>query len=42
MCLGSKSEINDFILEHRIKIPLTFEHEVLGITIDTTEIFIAT
>ena len=35
MCLGSKSEINDFILEDRTKVPLTLEHEVLGITIDT-------
>ena len=34
MCLGSKSEINDFIHEDRTKIPLTLEHEVLGITID--------
>ena len=33
MCLGSKSEINDFILEDRAKIPLTLEHEVLEITI---------
>ena len=35
MCLGSKSVINDFMLEDRTKIPLTFKHEVLGITIDT-------
>ena len=35
MCLGSNSEINNFILEDRTKIPLTLEHEVLGITIDT-------
>ena len=35
MCLGSKSEMNDFILEHRTKIPLTLEHKVLRITIDT-------
>ena len=35
ICLGSKSEINDFILEDRTKIPLTLEHEVLGITIKT-------
>ena len=35
MCLGSKSEINNFILEDRTKIPLTLEHEFLGITIDT-------
>ena len=35
MCLGSKPEINDFILEDRIKIPLTLEYEVLGITIDS-------
>ena len=35
MCLGLKSEINNFILEDRTKIPLTLEHEVLGITIDT-------
>ena len=34
MCLGSKSKINDFILD-RTKIPLTLEHEVLGITTDT-------
>ena len=33
MCLGSKSEMNDFILEDRAKIPLTLEHEVLEITI---------
>ena len=33
--MRSKSEINDFILEDRTKIPLTLEHEVLGITIDT-------
>ena len=42
MCLGSKSEINDFILEDRTKIPLTLEHEVLEITIDTNLNFIAT
>ena len=35
MYLGSKSEINDFIIEYRTKISLTLEHEVLGITIDT-------
>ena len=36
MCLGSKSEINDFILAERTNIPsLTLEHEVLGITIGT-------
>ena len=35
MYLGYKSEINDFILEDRTKIPLTLKHEVLGITIDT-------
>ena len=35
MCLGSKSKINDFILEDRTKILLTLEHGVLGITIDT-------
>ena len=35
MCLGSKSEINDFILADRTNTPLTLEHEVLGITIDT-------
>ena len=39
MCLGSKCEINDFILEDRIKISLTLEHEVLGITIDITRDF---
>ena len=38
-CLGSKSVINDFILEDRIKIPLTLEHEVLGITTDTNKNF---
>ena len=35
MCLGSKYVINNFILEDRIKIPITMEHEVFGITIDT-------
>ena len=35
MCLGSKSDINDFILEDRTKILPKLEHEVLGITIDT-------
>ena len=35
MCLGSKSKMNDFLLEDRTKIPLTLEHEVLVITIDT-------
>ena len=35
MCLGSKSEINDFILEDSTKIPITLEHEVLAKTIDT-------
>ena len=35
MCLGSKSVINDFILEDRNKISLALEHEVLGLTIDT-------
>ena len=35
MCLGSKSQINDFILEDRTKKQLTLEHEVLRITIDT-------
>ena len=39
MCLGSKSEINDFILEDRTKIPQTLEHEVLGITIYASLIF---
>ena len=34
MCVGSKSKKSDFILEDRTKIPLTLEHEVLGITID--------
>ena len=33
--LDLKSVINYFILEDRTKIPLTLEHEVLGITIDT-------
>ena len=33
--LGLKSVINYFILEDRTKIPVTLEHEVLGITIDT-------
>ena len=36
ICLGSKPEINGFILEDRIKIPLTLEYEVLGITIDSS------
>ena len=35
MCLGSKYEIDDCIFEERTKIPLTLEHEVLGIMIDT-------
>ena len=35
MRLGSKSEINDFTIEDRTKIPLTLEHEVLGIATDT-------
>ena len=35
MCLGSKSDINDFILEDSTKIPITLEHEVLAKTIDT-------
>ena len=35
ICLASKSEINDSILEDSTKIPLTLEHEVLWITIDT-------
>ena len=35
ICLGSKSEINDSILEDSTKIRLTLEHEILGITIDT-------
>ena len=35
MCLDSKSEINNFILEDRTKIPLTLEYEVLGITNNT-------
>ena len=35
MYLGSKSVINDFILEDRTKISLALEHEVLGLTIDT-------
>ena len=39
MSLSSKSEINDFILENRIKMLLTLEHEVLGITIDTNRNF---
>ena len=34
MCLGSKYEINDFILKDKTKIPLTLEHDVLRITID--------
>ena len=33
--LASKYEINDFILEDRTKVPLTLEHGVRGITIDT-------
>ena len=36
MCVGSKSDINDFILEDRTKIPLTLEPEFLVITIDTS------
>ena len=35
MCLGSKFEIKDFILEDKTKIRLTLEHEILGITINT-------
>ena len=35
MCLDPKSDINDFILENRTKIPVTLEHEVLGITISS-------
>ena len=35
MSLGSKSEINDFILEDRFKIPLTLEYKATGIKIDT-------
>ena len=35
MFLGLKSEINNFILEDRTKIPLTLEHEALRITICT-------
>ena len=35
MCLGSKSEINDFILVDRTKIALTLEHEALEAMIDT-------
>ena len=35
MSLGSKSEINNFILEGRTNILLTLEHEVLGIMMDT-------
>ena len=35
ICLGSKSEIKDFTLQDRTKIPLTLKHEVLGKTIDT-------
>ena len=36
MCVGSKSDINDFTLEDRTKIPLTLEPEFLVITIDTS------
>ena len=36
MFVGSKSDINDFILEDRTKIPLTLEPEFLVITIDTS------
>ena len=36
MCVGSKSDINDFIHEDRTKIPLTLEPEFLVITIDTS------
>ena len=35
ICLGSKSEIKDFILENKPRIPLKLEHEVLERTIDT-------
>ena len=35
MCLGSKSERDNFVLEDRTKIPVTLEHEFLGITIDS-------
>ena len=40
MRLGSKSKINDFILLYRTKMPLTLEHDVLGITIDPNIKFI--
>ena len=39
MCLGSESEIKDFILEDRIKIPLSLVCEVLGIMINTNLTF---
>ena len=39
VCLGSKSEINDFIIEDKTKMSLTLEHEVLGITIECNLIF---
>ena len=42
MCLDSKSEINDLILEDRTKKPLKMEHDILGITIDNNLIFTAT
>ena len=35
MWLGSKSKMNDFIFEDTTNIPLTLEHEVLEITINT-------
>ena len=35
MSLGSKFEINSFILDGRTKILLTLEHEVLEIMMDT-------
>ena len=35
MCLSSEYEINDPILKDKTKIPLTLEHDVLRITIDS-------
>ena len=39
MSLGSKSEINNFILEGRSKILLTLEHDIIGIMMDTNRRF---
>ena len=39
MCLGSKSEINDYMPEERTMIPVTLEHAILGIMIDNNLIY---